>query len=276
MQLEKKIVLVTGAGTGIGQAIAIALAERGAHVVLVGRRIEALDATRKMICRADRATLLPADVTDAGDRQEISLAVREKFGRLNVLVNNAGVVEAGPLAEMPDETARRMIDTNLLAPVALTRELLPLLKAGAPARVVNVGSVFGDIAHPLFAAYSASKFGLRGFSDALRRELAETGVGVTYAAPRATRTPAAEGFADLIAPLGMRLDPPERVARMIVHALERDAAVAYPFGLERMFVLVQRLLPSLIDAGLRRKTALLPARTPQPGGRSNRAGPLRS
>lgn len=275
MQLEKKIALVTGAGSGIGQAIAIALAERGTHIILVGRRLEALDATRKMLGHTDQATLLPADVTDAGDRQRISAAVREKFGRLNVLVNNAGLVETGSFAEMSDKTARRMIDTNLFAPVALTREFLPLLKAGVTARVVNVGSVFGDIAHPLFAVYSASKFGLRGFSDALRRELAGTGIGVTYAAPRATRTPAAAGFADLVGPLGMRLDPPQRVARMIVRAVERDATVAYPYGSERLFVLFQRLMPSLVDAGIRRKIAPLLARKPQADGPLKGAEPLR-
>jgi short-subunit dehydrogenase len=228
-----------------------------------------------MLGRSDHATLLPADVTDAGDRQRISAAVHEKFGRLNVLVNNAGLVETGSFAEMPDKTARHMIDTNLFGPVALTRAFLPLLKAGVPARVVNVGSVFGDIAHPLFAVYSASKFGLRGFSDALRRELAGTGVGVTYAAPRATRTPAATGFADLVGPLGMRLDPPQRVARMIVRALERDATVAYPYGSERLFVLFQRLLPSLVDAGIRRKTAPLLAAKPQADGALKDVEPAR-
>ncbi len=257
MQLDGKIVLVTGAGSGIGQAVALAVAARGAHAVLLGRRLEALDATRRMIGRADDTTLMPADVTDSGDRQALCRALREKFGRLDLLVNNAGVVETGAFAEMTDDAARRMIETNLLAPIAITRALLPLLYAGAPARIVNVGSVFGDIAYPLFAVYSACKFGLRGFSDALRRELTGTGVGVTYAAPRATRTPAAEGFADIVARLRMPLDPPERVARMIVGAVERDADTIYPPGPERLFVMVQRLFPHVIDSGIRRKMAAL-------------------
>src|SRR3546814_7220706 len=108
--------------------------------------------------------------------------------------------------------------------MALTRQLLPLLQLSSQARIVNIGSVFGDIGHPLFAGYCASKFALRGLSDALRRELAAVGIGVTYAAPRATRTVAADGFADLMLPFAMAMDMPETIAAQIVAAgaQERD------------------------------------------------------
>jgi short-subunit dehydrogenase len=107
--------------------------------------------------------------------------------------------------------------------------------------------MFGDIAYPLFAAYSATKFGLRGWSDALRRELAPLNVGVTYVAPRATRTPAASRFDNLIEPFGMTLDDPAKVGENIVKGIERDARTVYPVGPERLFVLIQRLFPGIID-----------------------------
>jgi len=165
------------------------------------------------------------------------------------------MVAAGPLALEDSGTRRRMVETNLIAPMELTLALLPLLRAARPSRIVNIGSMFGDIAFPYFSAYSATKFGLRGWSEGLRRELAPLGVAVTYAAPRGTRTPAADGFADLARAFEMALDPPETVARLIVEGIRRDARDIYPRGPERVFVLLQRLLPRLIDKALIKQSA---------------------
>jgi hypothetical protein len=140
--------------------------------------------------------------------------------------------------------------TNIVAPLALTREMLPLLRRAAPSRIVNVGSMFGDIAYPLFAAYSASKFGLRGLSIALRRELKSLGIGVTYAAPRATKTDAASAYDPLVEPMQMRIDEPAGVAAHIWRAVAQDADSAYARGPERLFVLAQRLLPKLVDRAI--------------------------
>jgi short-subunit dehydrogenase len=145
----------------------------------------------------------------------------------------------------------------VIAPIALARDFLPLMLRAKPARVVNIGSVFGDIPYPGFAAYSASKFALRGFSTALRREWAEAGIGVTYAAPRATRTEAAAAFSALIEATKMTLDPPELVARQIWDAVERGDQSVYPRGAERVFVLIQRLFPRLVDRALAKQTAAL-------------------
>jgi len=144
------------------------------------------------------------------------------------------------------------VRTNLFAPAALTRDCLPLLRRSR-GRVVNIGSMFGDIGYPLFSLYSATKFGLRGLSDALRRELAPDGIGVTYVAPRATRTESVPEFSRLIEPFGMKLDAPELVARQTWDAVVRGARSVYPRGMERLFVLLQRLAPGVIDAGLARQ-----------------------
>lgn len=253
MRLDGSVALITGAGSGIGRALAVELSHRGAQPILLGRTPQALEDTRARLADPHAAWVLPLDLADAEARAGLSARVAALSGRLDLLVNNAGVVSAGPLSDQDDETWRRMLEVNLLAPMSVTRTLLPLLRASGRGRVVNVGSLFGDIAFPCFAAYSASKFGLRGWSEALRRELAGQGVTVTYCAPRGTRTPAAQGFKAYVQAFAMRLDPPEAVAARIVDGIAADARDVYPRGLERVFLAVQRLLPGVVDQGLRRR-----------------------
>lgn len=253
MRLSGSVALVTGAGSGIGRAVAVELSRRGARPILLARTIQALEETRGQLADPDAAWVLPLDLADATARAGLSGRVADLSGRLDLLVNNAGMVTAGPLSEQDDECWRRMVALNLLAPMSITRTLLPLLCASGQGRVVNVGSMFGDIAFPYFAAYSASKFALRGWSEALRRELADQGVGVTYCAPRGTRTPAAANFSAYATAFGMRLDAPEQVAARIVDGIERDARTIYPLGPERLFLLLQRLFPAVVDNGIKRK-----------------------
>lgn len=252
MRLDGKTVLITGAGSGIGRALAVEAAARGARLVLSGRREEPLRETAGLLPADADWVIVPGDIGEASVRSELVLTAERKLAGLDVLVNNAGTQSVGPLAGQDDEALAAMVRTNLYAPAALTRDFLPQLRRNR-GRVVNIGSMFGDIGHPLFAFYSATKFGLRGLSDALRRELAPLGIGVTYAAPRATRTESAPGFSHLIEPFGMKLDAPEQVARAIWGAVGRDARSVYPLGMERMFVLIQRLMPSVIDGGLKRQ-----------------------
>jgi NAD(P)-dependent dehydrogenase (short-subunit alcohol dehydrogenase family) len=247
MQLRGKIALITGAGSGIGRELAIEAARRGMTVALTGRRVDALHGTLSLMGPRRSHAALPGDVTDPQIRVALMHYIARWWGRLDVLVNNAGVISVGPLARTSDAELERLMATNVIAPAALIRELLPLLHRAAPSRVVNVGSMFGDIAYPLFGAYSASKFGLRGLSIALRRELKQFEVGITYAAPRATNTDAAGAFARLIDPMQMRIDDPAKVARDIWGAVARDADTVYAKGPERLFVLVQRLFPQLVD-----------------------------
>ncbi len=237
-----KNVLITGAGSGIGRALAIEAVRLGHAPILAGRQRAPLEETATL-AGAQACTIAVADVTQPEGRQAL---VRAAGGRLDVLINNAGCLSVGPLERLDDEALRRMVETNLMAPIALARDLLPALHA-ARGRLVNIGSVFGDIAYPYFAAYSATKFGLRGFSDALRRELAGSGVGVTYIAPRATRTRAEDAFGALVEPMQMTLDSPERVAAQAWAAIRAGKREAFPRGKERFFVALQRLFPKLID-----------------------------
>ena len=247
MQLEGKRALITGAGSGIGRALAIEAAKRGVTVALCGRRADALSETLTKMAPNPGHLRLRGDITVPAVRRGLRDYLWRRWGGLDLLVNNAGVVAVGPLAHMGDAELERLIATNILAPLALTREMLPLLRRAAPSRIVNVGSIFGDIAYPLFATYSASKFALRGLSIALRREFKPFGIGVTYAAPRATKTGAAQAYGPLFEPLQMRMDEPTVVADQIWRAVAKDADSVYARGPERLFVLVQRLFPTLVD-----------------------------
>ncbi|HEU0071545.1 MAG TPA: SDR family NAD(P)-dependent oxidoreductase [Alphaproteobacteria bacterium] len=251
MRLDGAVALLTGASSGIGRALAVELSQRGARLILLGRRIEALDETRMMLRDPSQAWMLPADLTDPEQRRAVPALARACAGRLDLLINNAGAVAAGLLEAQSEEAWRRLLEINLVAPMALSRDLCAMLAASGQGRIVNIGSMFGDIAFPHFAAYSASKFALRGWSDALRREYADLGIGVTYCAPRGTRTAAADGFMAYAEAYAMPLDPPERVARRIAAGIMRDARNIYPAGPERLFLLLQRLFPSSIDRALR-------------------------
>ncbi len=235
-------VLITGAGTGIGKELAIQAAEMGFKVIIAGRS-EATLVETVSACEGDLARYVVADVTTAKGRGAICSAVGNS---VHFLINNAGTLNVGHLRDLDDTALETMVATNLVAPMALTRDLLPALQR-TKGRIVNVGSVFGDIAYPFFAGYSATKFGLRGFSDAIRRELSGTGVDVTYVAPRATRTAAESAFGALVEPLDMTLDSAEAVASQAWDAILAGKRESFPKGKERIFVKVQRLLPTLID-----------------------------
>ena len=252
MQPEQKLVLVTGAGSGIGRALCIEAAQRGLAVALCGRRREALEATGALLGPGASHLIIPADITRPEHRRRIVDRIRKERGALDILINNAGIVEGGPLETFDDDALARTFQTNVMAPMALTRDLMSLLIAAKPSRVVNVGSIFGDIAYPEFTCYSAAKFALRGFSIALRREWKQKGIAVTYAAPRATRTDAAVAFAGLIAKTKMNMDSPEQVARQIWRAVARGHDSVYAPAPEKVYVLIQRLFPRAIDWSLSR------------------------
>ncbi|QGX99088.1 SDR family NAD(P)-dependent oxidoreductase [Roseovarius faecimaris] len=237
-----KTVLITGAGSGIGRALAKEAASNGFTLILAGRTLATLEQTRSDCGGADMRCIA-ADVTTPEGRAAIAEVVGPA---LDILINNAGVLSVGHIGDMSDTDLERMTTTNLLAPMALTRDLLPALRR-SHGRIVNIGSVFGDIGYPFFAGYSATKFGLRGFSDALRRELSGAGIGVTYVAPRATRTAAESSFAALVEPMDMTLDSAETVATQAWNAILKGKRECFPKGPERFFVKIQRLFPSLVD-----------------------------
>lgn len=250
MDINGKIIVVTGAGSGIGRAVAQGLSAQGAKLVLADLNAAGLEETQASLSHPEACLTVTGDITQNSARAAIHDAAIEAFQGVDMVINNAGVVSVGPLAEADDQGLELMVRVNLLAPMQLIRDLLPTLEKSQTPAIVNIGSMFGDIAFPLFAGYSATKFGVRGLSDALRRELAPKGVRVLYVAPRAAKTGATGAFEHLIEPMQMKLDEPDVVAANIIGAIRSGARASYPRGPERFFVFVQRVMPKLIDNAL--------------------------
>jgi short-subunit dehydrogenase len=251
--------VLTGAAGGIGSEIARTLAPRCDALLLVGRNAGRLaDLQRRL--RDPGTRIVEADVASAAGRDAVAAAARDVAGGVDLLINNAGASAFAWLADQDDEALERMVRTNLLAPMQLTRALLPLLETQTSAYVVNVGSIFGYLGYPGCAAYSATKFGLRGFSEALRRELADGPVRVMYLAPRSTRTPAnSDAMYALNERLRVAVDDPRVVARALMRLLRArrgERLMGFP---ERLFARMNQLAPGLVDGSLRRKLPVIRA-----------------
>ncbi|MDT0462279.1 SDR family NAD(P)-dependent oxidoreductase [Streptomyces gibsoniae] len=185
---SSRIVVVTGAGSGIGRATARAFAAEGAHVVAVGRRSEPLE---EAAAGHERITPLPADITAEGEPERIVQAVTEAYGRIDVLVNNAGIVRGGALGSLSPELIRAQLDTNLVAPVLLTQAALPSLGTSGGV-IVNVSTSVGQRAWPGSSVYAATKTALELLTRSWAVELAPRGIRVVAVAPGAIDTPIGE------------------------------------------------------------------------------------
>lgn len=247
---RERLAVVTGASSGIGRALAIRLSQHGFSTVLTARRIAGLAQTHAALNPGSTGHLVPADLTSAEDRQRLVDEIGQLSPRVDLLALNAGVVPVGAFADMDPATMEEAVATNLVAPMLTVRALLPALKRAAPSQILLVGSMFGHIGFPMFAAYSASKYGLRGLADALRRELAADSIGILHVAPRATRTGATAGYAHLVGPFGMKIDTAERVADTAVRAALRGQRDVLPGRMERVFVGLQAMLPQAVDRAL--------------------------
>ena len=183
-QLDGKVAAITGASSGIGAATALALVEEGATVTLAARRTERIDdLAERIIASGGNAVAIETDVTDEKQATAFVERTNEELGRLDILVNNAGVMLLGPVAGAPTEQWRQMIDVNLLGLLYCTHAALPIMGAAGSGDIVNVASVAGRIAAMGSGVYNMTKWGVVGFSEALRQECALAGVRVTAIEP---------------------------------------------------------------------------------------------
>jgi short-subunit dehydrogenase len=223
MRLEGSIALVTGASSGIGRALSPLLAARGASLALAGRDAAAL----AEIAERTGGQPLTADLASPGGAERLAGLVLERFGRVDLLVNNAGAGWAGDLVAMPLETADRMVALNLVAPVRLTRLLLPGMLERGSGHLVYVTSIAGATGVAREAVYAATKAGLATFADSVREEVAGSGVTVSVVVPGVVDTPFFDrrGSAyDRSWPAPIR---PERVARALLRAISSDRAEVF-------------------------------------------------
>lgn len=254
--------VLTGASCGIGAAIARQLAPGCALLILVGRNRAALEGLRGELKNCP-VHIVCGDLTDPRTLSEIETAARN-LGGINLLVNNAGVSDFHAFASQSPEVIATLLATNLLAPMLLTRQLIPVLMAAPAAQVVNIGSVFGMIGFPGFAAYCAAKAGLKGFTQALRRELADSAVEVRHFAPRATRTAInSDAVSAMNHALKTAEDTPEQVAAAFLRFLDANGWQRTLGAKERFFVLLNQLLPALPDGAIRAQLPIIRKHLPK-------------
>lgn len=247
--LNDKVVIITGASSGLGRALAFAFARRAARVVLVARREDRLEMVRREIEPYTSAVMvIPADLTDEAQLQRVVDQTLERFGRIDVLVNNAGISMGGPFVEQNPRRIEQMVRLNLWAAIRLTQLALPSMLAHNHGYILNIGSGLSRAAVPMFAPYVATKYGLAGFSDALRRELHRTGVHVTLVLPGWMHTdmlsPEVE---NLVERYGFPVEHPDFVAERAVLGLVRgEHEIILGGTLARLGVLVERYAPILL------------------------------
>jgi short-subunit dehydrogenase len=252
MQLRDKTIVLTGATGGIGSALTVMLASAGARLILVGRDLQKLELLQASIDKGSSAhVIVLADIADAAQRN--ALIARCLQEEVDGLINNAGVCQFALLGDTSDSMIGSMLDLNLQVPILLTKALLPALIQRPESLVVNVGSAFGSIGHPAYSVYCGTKFGLRGFSEALRREMADTSMNVLHIEPRSTIT--AINSSQVVAmnkELGNTMDQPEFVAAKILRRIEKNkwgsSVIGWP---EKFYAKVNACLPSVADQAIK-------------------------
>lgn len=243
-------VVLTGASGGLGKAMAIALADRSEHLFLLGRDHAELQRIRRSIANVE-VIILAGDVTDAEFVAKVRAMVAERGGA-NLLINNAGISDFTAFEQQSTLSIEQLLRVNLLAPMCLTHALLPALLREPAAQIVNIGSSFSYIGYPGFSAYCATKFGLRGFTEALGRELSGSSVRLRLFSPRAIRTSLnSPSVRSLNKRLRVAEDDPADVARQFVEFLDRGR-VEYQVGFpEKFYATLNQIAPALVNRGMR-------------------------
>jgi NAD(P)-dependent dehydrogenase (short-subunit alcohol dehydrogenase family) len=235
--MSDRVWLITGASSGFGRAIADAALSRGDSVAAAARSIEALED----FSPPERVLPVTLDVTDAEQRDAAVAQAIERFGRIDVLVNNAGRTQVGAVEETTDEELRALFDLHFFAPAALTRAVLPHMRREGGGAIVQMSSVGGQVTAPGFGAYCATKFALEGLTETLRDEVAPFGIRTLIVEPGAFRTglfrrdaayesAAMPEYADTVGPTrdyvrnnhGQQPGDPVKAANAILHALDQS------------------------------------------------------
>ena len=250
-RISESRILVTGASQGIGKALAQSAAARGAKVLAVARSDQLLHELAEQV-RSQGGTLetVAADITSPADRQRMVEAARQHFGGLDILVNNAGIGATGHFVEVSPERLRKIMEVNFFGITETVRAFLPLLRAGNRPAIVNISSIAGKRGIPARSEYSASKFAVQGFSEALRAELAKDGIDVLVVCPGLTATNFSKNMLEQKARMPvdhLRGMKPEKVAAAVLHAIERGRHEVCLTWQGKLLVFVSRFLPRLAD-----------------------------
>ena len=272
MRFRDSVVWITGASSGIGEEMAIQFHAEGAHVVLSARR-EDEHSRVAATCRGPGETMiLPLDITDGPAIEAAAAAVIGGFGRVDMLINNAGLTQRGRIAETSIDVYRRIMDVNFFGPLMLTKAVLPSMQDRKSGQIVCVTSVAGKYGSPMRSGYNAAKHAAHGLFDSLREEVAAQGIDVTLIVPGAVRTNVSLNALRGDGSRYNRMDPfletgmvPADCARRILDAVyRRKREVLIASGIARRNVWLKRLSPALLSWTTRRRR---PGRTTVPADR---------
>ncbi len=250
-QLRGKRFVLTGASSGIGRCLAKRLVQAGARVLICGRRLDRLKSLQ-LECRVSpkRCLIQAGDISLAAFQDQIIMACQENWGGLDGLINNAGITALGRFETATDDRLRQVFEVNFFALASLIRRSLPLLHESDDGLIVNIGSVLGHRAVPLKSEYCASKFAVRGLSEALRAELVGSGIEVLLVSPSTVRSELFEAAIDDTTGKSWQsrhaMDP-DFVARKIVRAVQRRKHEIILPASGKLLVWFDRLLPSLAN-----------------------------
>ena len=261
MRFRDKVVWVTGASSGIGEAVAVAFSREGARLVLSSRNTAELERVRKA-CEgeAERHLVLPLDLTQYDHFPLAATEVLGRFDHVDVLVHSGGVSQRSLVADTNLATDRAIMDLNFFGTVALTKAVLPSMLARKSGHIVPISSVVGYVGTPLRSTYSASKHALHGFFDSLRAEVAKDGIAITIACPGYVRTNVTRNALTGNGSTFGRMDGtheramrPEECARRIVDAVARRNEELVVGGIETWAVPLKRFIPRLVSRMVRMK-----------------------
>jgi short-subunit dehydrogenase len=243
--LSGEVAIVTGASSGIGAATARELGRRGATVILAARRAQKLEAEAEAIRRAGgEALAIPTDLSDATQVELLVIRAIATYGRVDVLVNNAGAGWLSPLASSASEQLVGLVEVNLISAILLTRAVLPGMLERCHGAIISVGSLSGRVAmEPL---YSATKYGLRGFSLALRRQLSGSGVSVSLVSPGNINTA-------MTSHVSARMPEPELVAVKIAELVRQPRREVVIPRKHYAIAWLEQLLPAMADLAYRQR-----------------------
>jgi short-subunit dehydrogenase len=243
--------VLTGATGGIGRAIALQLAPQCSSLILMGRDTQKLEALKNELSNtAANIQIVSGDLCDDSTSVRLMDAISAQQG-INLLINNAGISQFKSFEQQSDKDTTQLMLTNLISPMLLCKQLLPLLKK-EPSQIINIGSIFGYLGFPGFSSYCASKFGLRGFSQSLRRELSDSSVSVRYFAPRATNTKInSDQVTQMNTELKTDSDTPKFVAGEFMKFLSGNAWEKKLGFKESFFVFMNHLFPSVPDKAIK-------------------------
>ena len=258
LRLNNQRVLITGATGGIGFELSKQLNALGAHLALQGRSVKTLKVLKaELSSKNGRVEMLEINLLDDNAPSTLIERASLSLDGLDMVINLAGIQTFQSLSSLSEEDVSRQINLNLTRPIQINRAAAKIFTAQSAGTIVNIGSTFGAIAFAHYSTYSASKFGLRGFSEALRRELEGSGVNVIYVAPRATRTSMnSDAVYQMAKETRTTVDEPSHVARQIIRAIEKQRPTTHLGFPEKLFCKVNALFPSLIDKALAKQTLL--------------------